>query len=791
MRYKTDLDAVKHVAVSLLHTHINETKFSPMVVQHPFTSSGFVGINSNGEMELLNILESAESKNKWQEFMEKQITNADSVYRIFMMVNKPYALTFLKLASKHLSFDDFSRILEDAWVMSENPNGDANVTKSELIEFFMAADPEVIMTPEERKQLDELDDTVFGLFLTLGSTIGSYFEIKKEGILGDSVKTSFVRRLKNPKYRQSIISKIIEAKDSGQEFRISNQDICRIFIDIEKAEKNLPKSTYNRLRYLYDINTLAKHKNGQSEWEQFNYRRSQESKTTIEDEESYYELLVSILTPYHKIASLDKYSGFNKRECTYVIEQIEKAEKEHREFISQIQEVITPTADYDENTIEQRLSVLTWDQKERIAMQLEEIYHMKEFSKKSSVYLSNHTIEGMIWKAKNGAITQKEFGEFGLTYLLYKRKQEDTKIENIQEKIDWIIKMLNYDPNNRNFVCGTPFINSQGEKYVSPKERWHQKVTETLANVRISNDTFESKVENLYELTEHIFNFFQIYPLCEIEQGDNEKIKNTIVEIFEKEYLNIVSHNMNENYKENTESKSTESKEYTAKELNESRQCLGLDFILGNSNQDYISDLEEFCYTEEYSCVTATINNRPAAIIIFTFMYPTDYNKAVLDNLDKYEEIADELFPNRDIDIYALGIGLINKRAEREKKGEYKIGVKFAVSLDTLHLIRPADNFSYGFDFDNPIQLNMMGADTWYMEHIKSSIGEICKLKRHGSTHSDKTQHVLDIWEVVVHVQHPNINFIKFLIYLDSYALDMFTDIDELKKTPLFFEWKE
>lgn len=42
MRYKTDLDAVKHVAVSLLYTQIHETKFSPMVVQHPFTSSAFV-----------------------------------------------------------------------------------------------------------------------------------------------------------------------------------------------------------------------------------------------------------------------------------------------------------------------------------------------------------------------------------------------------------------------------------------------------------------------------------------------------------------------------------------------------------------------------------------------------------------------------------------------------------------------------------------------------------------------------------------------------------------------------
>ena len=632
---------------------------------------------------------------------------------------------------------------------------------------------------------------LFGLFLTLGSTIGSYFEIKKEGILGDSVKTSFVRKLKNPNYRQSIINNITNAKDNGEKIRISNQDACRIFIDIEKAEKNLPKSTYEQLKDLYDINTLEKYKDGLSEWEQFNYRRSQESKNNIDDEESYYELLVSILTPYHKIASLDKYSGFNKRECAYVIEQIEKAEKEHREFISQIREVITPTANYDEKTIEQRLAILTWDQKDRVAMQLEEISHMREFSKKSAIYLSNHTIEGMIWKAKNGATTQKEFGEFGLTYLLYKRKQEDTKPEKIQEKIDWIIKMLNYDPNNRNFICGTPFVNSQGEKYVSPKEKWHLKVTQTLADLKNSNDDFESKVNTLYELTEHIFNFFQIYPLCEIEQADNEKIKNTIVEIFEKEYLKITSSNANENCVENTEPNSSKPKEYTAKELNESRQCLGLDFVLDNSSQGYISNLKEICFTEEYSCVSATINNRPAAIIISTFMYPTDYNKEVSDNLDKYERIADELFPNRDIDIYALGIGLINKRAVGDEQGEYKIGVKFAVSMDVLQLVKAADNNQYGFNMDDPVQLNMMGADTWYMEHLKSSIGDICKSKRHGSTHSDKTKHILDIWEVVVHVQHPNIDFIKFPIYIDTYALDMFTDKEKLRKTPIFFEWNE
>lgn len=160
MRYKTDLDAVKHVAVSLLHTHINETKFSPMVVQHPFTSSGFVGINSNGEMELLNILESAESKNKWQEFMERQITNATNAYQIYMMVNKPYGLTFLSLSEHHMSQEDFSQILGVAWIRSENPNLDKNFAKRNLVAMFKKADKSFLMDSEERDQLEELDDVV-------------------------------------------------------------------------------------------------------------------------------------------------------------------------------------------------------------------------------------------------------------------------------------------------------------------------------------------------------------------------------------------------------------------------------------------------------------------------------------------------------------------------------------------------------------------------------------------------------------------------------------------------------
>lgn len=92
MRYKTDLKAVQNVALNLLYTQIHETEFSPLIVHHPFTSSAYVGIRQNGDMAMINVLESTDNLRKWQSFIGEQISNTENVYQIFMMVNKPYAL---------------------------------------------------------------------------------------------------------------------------------------------------------------------------------------------------------------------------------------------------------------------------------------------------------------------------------------------------------------------------------------------------------------------------------------------------------------------------------------------------------------------------------------------------------------------------------------------------------------------------------------------------------------------------------------------------------------------------
>ena len=42
MKKETDLGGVKAIAKTLLMTAVNQTPYSPMLVQHPFTSTGLI-----------------------------------------------------------------------------------------------------------------------------------------------------------------------------------------------------------------------------------------------------------------------------------------------------------------------------------------------------------------------------------------------------------------------------------------------------------------------------------------------------------------------------------------------------------------------------------------------------------------------------------------------------------------------------------------------------------------------------------------------------------------------------
>ena len=158
MRETTDMTKVKSIARMLLWTDVHKTEYSPIIVQHPFTSSGFVFIP--GDEFPIDITKNAENLNRWREYMGKKIDDAVTASCIGIMLNKAYGLTFLKLAEPYLSNADLSELLADAWIQSENPNMDANVTKNDLVGMFSRTDKSVLMSLEERIRLSELDDTI-------------------------------------------------------------------------------------------------------------------------------------------------------------------------------------------------------------------------------------------------------------------------------------------------------------------------------------------------------------------------------------------------------------------------------------------------------------------------------------------------------------------------------------------------------------------------------------------------------------------------------------------------------
>ena len=160
MRKETNMAGVRSVAKALLMLDINLTDYSPMIVQHPFTSSGMVAAPTENGLAMLDITQGDENLSAWRGLMVKQIDQAKNAYHIYMMLNKPYALSFLSLAEPHLSKKDFSEILADAWIRSENPNMDKNFVKKNLVDMFKKADKSILMDGEEKEKFDSFDDTV-------------------------------------------------------------------------------------------------------------------------------------------------------------------------------------------------------------------------------------------------------------------------------------------------------------------------------------------------------------------------------------------------------------------------------------------------------------------------------------------------------------------------------------------------------------------------------------------------------------------------------------------------------
>lgn len=161
MRMPTNLPKIKRIAHVLLNTDIQLTKFSPMIVKHPFTNSGISAVQGEGgNLVMVDLVNKPEDLAAWRKLVGSLIDEAESAYEIFNMVDKTYSFAFIKFAEPFLSDKDLGQVLSSAWVLNEAPSSNPNMSKRNLVALFKSIPHEFIMDAEELRQYAELEDPV-------------------------------------------------------------------------------------------------------------------------------------------------------------------------------------------------------------------------------------------------------------------------------------------------------------------------------------------------------------------------------------------------------------------------------------------------------------------------------------------------------------------------------------------------------------------------------------------------------------------------------------------------------
>ena len=154
MRKETDLTAIKNILKIFLHMPVEETEYSPIVVQHPIFESGISYVN-NKMTDIMTPEGFAAVAKKFEEDIDK----IDDALGCVNILRQSYYLTFLKFAKESLSLTDFSMLLGKFWTEEENPNGDVNVPVSLSARWFKSADKQALMYDDEYKTYKDLPET--------------------------------------------------------------------------------------------------------------------------------------------------------------------------------------------------------------------------------------------------------------------------------------------------------------------------------------------------------------------------------------------------------------------------------------------------------------------------------------------------------------------------------------------------------------------------------------------------------------------------------------------------------
>jgi hypothetical protein len=156
-----------------------------IIISHPYTNSAFV--YSPKSKKMVNLMEDEKAAKEYREEMFKLIDKANSVNRIFMLLNKPYYLYWFKITREFMSDQDYAEMLKTVWTCSENPNMDVNVPLEMSLGFFEECNMNYLMDDNEKQFFNNLPDkltlyrgvsngrTPFGLSYTIDLNKAEWF----------------------------------------------------------------------------------------------------------------------------------------------------------------------------------------------------------------------------------------------------------------------------------------------------------------------------------------------------------------------------------------------------------------------------------------------------------------------------------------------------------------------------------------------------------------------------------------------------------------------------------------
>lgn len=166
---KTNLEKVKEMARVFLHLKPEWDDQDPVSVHHPYFSCRFTGFVKDGASQMGDIRK-PEDLELAMSGIEARFARAESVHSITRLMCDKFRLVFFKHVREYLDTEDYAAELREAWLMTEFPNVDPNLTLAEKVRYFRKAAPNLLM-----------NDTDYARFLSLPDEIVVYRGVNRKG----------------------------------------------------------------------------------------------------------------------------------------------------------------------------------------------------------------------------------------------------------------------------------------------------------------------------------------------------------------------------------------------------------------------------------------------------------------------------------------------------------------------------------------------------------------------------------------------------------------------------------